>query len=162
MRWRRVRLAVVGPVAVVVSLGAVVLWPTPDRITRESFDRVGMGMARADVEAVLGPPGFHATRAVKPVLNCAALWGPSAAGWQLWEGESVGTRPSDGEADLWQGDTIIAFVYFNAAGLVVAKEFRKVERLPQGPVDRLLFRLQQFERQIRYSVDTRPALNAKE
>src|SRR5271154_6476165 len=122
MRWRRVRLALVGMAAVVVALGVVVLWPTPDRITRENFDRIRTGMTRAEVEAFLGPPGFHATAEVRPILNWAAVWGQPAAGQQFWEGESVGSRPTNTEKDLWQGDTAIVFVYFDPAGVVAAKE----------------------------------------
>jgi hypothetical protein len=49
---------VLAGLAVVVAAGAVVLWPRlPSRITRENFDRLKKGMSRAEVEAILGPPG---------------------------------------------------------------------------------------------------------
>jgi hypothetical protein len=47
---RRKRLAVVG-LAVLVAVGALVLWPRPDRITRENGDRIKDGMSRAEVGA---------------------------------------------------------------------------------------------------------------
>ena len=52
---RRKLIAAVGLVAV----GAFVMWPRMDRITRENFDRISKGMSRAEVEAILGPPGDY-------------------------------------------------------------------------------------------------------
>ena len=38
------------------------LWPRPDRITRENYERIRVGMSSAEVEAILGgPPGDYRT-----------------------------------------------------------------------------------------------------
>jgi hypothetical protein len=44
-----------------VSVGAIVLWPRPHRITRENFHRIRFGMTVAEVESILGPPGDYDT-----------------------------------------------------------------------------------------------------
>jgi hypothetical protein len=57
---RRKLLVVLAGLAVVVAVGAVVLWPRgePDRITQANFDRIHEGMTRAEVETLLGPPNL--------------------------------------------------------------------------------------------------------
>ena len=58
---RRRKLIALAGLAVLVAAGAFVLWPRPDRITRANYDRIRMGMSRAEVEAILGPPGDYTT-----------------------------------------------------------------------------------------------------
>src|SRR6516162_2477131 len=59
---RRTLLVVLVGLAVVVAVGAVVLWPQPpSRITRENYDRIREGMSRAEAQAILGPPGDYTT-----------------------------------------------------------------------------------------------------
>ena len=59
---RRTLLVVLAGLTVVVAAGAVVLWPrTPSRITLENCNRIREGMSRAEVEAILGPPGDYRT-----------------------------------------------------------------------------------------------------
>jgi hypothetical protein len=53
-RWK-LFVALVG-LAMLVA-GAVVLWPPPKLITRESFGSIRTGMTRAEVEAIVGSPG---------------------------------------------------------------------------------------------------------
>jgi hypothetical protein len=61
MRRRTLLVALAG-LPVVVAAGAVVLWPrTPSRITLENCNRIREGMSRAEVEAILGPPGDYRT-----------------------------------------------------------------------------------------------------
>jgi hypothetical protein len=60
LRWL---LALAG-LAVVFAIGAFVLWPRPERITRENFERIHEGMTLADVTALLGPA--HEPRAGYP------------------------------------------------------------------------------------------------
>jgi hypothetical protein len=71
MRRRKLLVALAGP-AVVVAVGAVVLWPAPTlvRVTKEHVDLICVSdsdddedaMTRAGVEAILGPPGDYTTR----------------------------------------------------------------------------------------------------
>src|SRR5262245_57459436 len=60
---RRTLLVVLAGLAVVVAIGVVVLWAraAPERITRENYERIRVGMSRAEVYAVLGPPGDYST-----------------------------------------------------------------------------------------------------
>jgi hypothetical protein len=53
----RVDVVIVG--LFVLRLAALLVWPQPDRITQENFDRIRKGMSRAEVEAILGPPGDY-------------------------------------------------------------------------------------------------------
>jgi hypothetical protein len=49
MRRRTLLLALAG-LAVVVAAGAVQLRPREDRVTRANYERIQIGMSRADVE----------------------------------------------------------------------------------------------------------------
>ena len=41
----------------------VLYWPSqPNRITKENYDRIRLGMSCSEVEAILGPPGDYRTR----------------------------------------------------------------------------------------------------
>jgi hypothetical protein len=63
MRRRKLRWAVAGLAALLLVAGAFVFWPRalpPSRITRENFHRIRVGMSRAEVEAILGPPEDYA------------------------------------------------------------------------------------------------------
>jgi hypothetical protein len=60
MRRRTLLVALAG-LAVMVAAGVGALWPRPSRVTGENFDRIEKGMSRAEIEAVLGPPGDYRT-----------------------------------------------------------------------------------------------------
>ena len=95
MRRRTLLVALAG-LAVVVAAGAVVLWPR-SRITQDDSDRIKIGMTRAEVQAILGPPGDHRTNAPPP------------------RGRSGGsTRPSGTGGDRWVGDEGTLQVLFNS------------------------------------------------
>jgi hypothetical protein len=82
MRRRTLLVALVG-LAVVVAVGALVMWPRANRVTRENYDRIQIGMSRGDVEAILGPPGDYRT-------------GP---------GERGDCEVEDGTVESWMPDT---------------------------------------------------------
>jgi hypothetical protein len=68
-----------GAVAVLVTLAgvaALVLWPRADRVTRANFDRIRVGMSRAEVEAILGPPGDYRTGRTKEESDPRELMWP--------------------------------------------------------------------------------------
>src|SRR5258708_730719 len=59
-RWTLLVVLAVGLIAL-VGVAAFVAWPRPDRVTRENFDRIKVGMSRTEVEAILGPQGDYTT-----------------------------------------------------------------------------------------------------
>jgi hypothetical protein len=75
MRKRKLLVALAG-LAVVMAAAVFVLWPRPDRMTRESFGRIRVGMNRAGVEDIVGPSGDFRTRPVQYSLGEAgSSWG---------------------------------------------------------------------------------------
>jgi hypothetical protein len=113
--------------AVGLALAGAVLalaWPLPSRVTRANFDRIKEGMSRADVEALLGPPGDYTT-APTSFDRMEGVW-----------------RPGSKEAK-WEGDECMVVVDFDASGHAVGKLFSPgAATLDYGPVDRLLWRLE--------------------
>ena len=92
--------------AVVVAVGVVGLWPRADRITRENSNRIREGMCRAEVEAILGPPGDYRT-----ALGETEGVTPQA-GATVWRSDDDGidrnpTWRQGERAGVWLGDTIL-------------------------------------------------------
>jgi hypothetical protein len=115
MRRRTLLVALVA-LAVVVAVGVVALWPRPrpqpsSRITRENFDRIKVGMTRAEVEAILGPEGDHRTRHGETEMLDGSWnpdWthdGPLMATWRDPAG-----GPSVG---VWISDSVFILIYFD-------------------------------------------------
>jgi hypothetical protein len=135
---RRKLIGAVG-LAVLIAVGAFVAWPRPQRITREKFDRIQDGMSRAEVEAILGPPGDYTTGPLEmrdrlgSVVRFDALGGAIPA-----TGGGVFAR--------WAEDSAYAYVIFDAAGRVIARDFGPVRRAEQGPLDSLLWRAKRLWR----------------
>jgi hypothetical protein len=71
VRSRKLRWVVVVGLVVLAGLGAFVLWPRLNRVTRENFARIHPGMTRAEVEAILGP--CHAF-GIRPEGGYARRW----------------------------------------------------------------------------------------
>ena len=112
--------------AVALALTGAVLalaWPRPSHVTQANFDRIKEGMGRADVEALLGPPGDYTTGPTAVVLDGVRF------GWPGCTKES------------WRGDEGIGSVAFGPSGKVEAKKFWPCGRVEIGPLDRLLWRL---------------------
>jgi hypothetical protein len=116
---RRKRLAALAGLAVVVAAWVIVLWPRPVRITKASYDRIREDMSRAEVYAILGPPGDYAT-------------GPQALSWPL------GT---DRLTDRWYGDEYAIGLVLDQNGRVRVKchTTRTVLRLDQTAFENLLW-----------------------
>jgi hypothetical protein len=75
-------------VGLAVLAGALVLWPRPDRITRENFDRIRKGMSRAEVEAILGPPGDYRTILTEGANRVYFKNRPMASYEKVWKGNA--------------------------------------------------------------------------
>jgi hypothetical protein len=132
MRRRKLLVVLAGLVALVaVAAGAFALWPREDRVTRENFDhlqvgmsraevdaiaaenykRIKLGMRRARVEAMLGPPGDYR---MGPTGSRVAL---ELAG--TWLGSQAVTR-----TDTWITDTLeIQVLYGPSDDAVLARAF---------------------------------------
>jgi hypothetical protein len=127
MRRRTLLVALAG-LAVVVAGGAVVLWPRANRVTRENYDRIQIGMSRADVEAVLGPPGLYAS-------------GPLMVGGTVYSDDVATVMGGERMEEVdWTSDNAIVRVFFRLTGQVGDKCFTEASRMNQTPVDNLLWR----------------------
>jgi hypothetical protein len=124
MRRRKLLVALAG-LALVVAAGVVVLWPRPERVTRENWARIQIGMGRAEVEAVLGPDGDFKTRDCTRRHVCATI---------------SDTAIATDEMQQWDTDTARIAVRYSKGG-TVASAMYSVNRLPEtGPVETLLSR----------------------
>jgi hypothetical protein len=120
MRRRTLLVALAG-LAVVVTVGVVALWPRPERITRENYDRIKQGMSRSQVESILGLPGDYRT-------------GPTAYEEVLPEYKPTNRME-------WWTDTLIIIIDFDEAGLAYEYHRLRLGRtVQQSPVDNLLWR----------------------
>jgi outer membrane protein assembly factor BamE (lipoprotein component of BamABCDE complex) len=125
MRRRKLLLVLAG-LAVAVAAGVVVLWPRPERITREDYDRIRPGMTRAEVEAILGPPGDYRNGPTYPDLPRPITLS--------WSGDP------DSPSAYWLGDRGGIYVYRGDPDRVGEASFVEVQRVPQDPLDNLLWR----------------------
>ena len=105
-RWKR--LAILGVVLIAVCVLA--FWPRPQplpitSISRETFHRIKLGMQRAEVLGILGPPGLYCTRETEhdPTV-------PDEDFFTL--------PPPNGGREVWDTDTATVFVGFDQAGAV--------------------------------------------
>jgi len=131
-RWKL--LVALAGLAVLVAAGVVALWPRPERITRENFDRIKVGMSRAEVYAILGPPGDYSSGPVE------------------FDGRQEFLRGIDLDANepvdcgnpalaRWWSDTGSAWVEFDPSDRARPREFtRHLGRLEQSSLDALLWR----------------------
>jgi hypothetical protein len=116
MRRQRLRWAAGAPA--LLALGALVLWPRPDRLTRENFERIKEGMSRAEAEAMLGgPPGYHAD-------------GPVGYPNGYLPADLQGFPPGH-TSETWLGDSGIVEVVFDPHGRVAWRQWSPSERDPE-------------------------------
>ncbi len=130
MRGRKLRWALVA-ILIPAGVGAFVLWPRPDRITRENYDRIREGMSRAEVEAILGPSGDYTTGPVKPRDGARLDMSDTSS--------TLEVRP--GSAAMWVSDAAYIIVFFDDSGRVKLSGFDPCTSEPQGPLDNLLWRI---------------------
>jgi hypothetical protein len=124
---RRRTLLVALAALAVVAAGVVLLWPRPERITRENYDRIRVGMNWAKVYALLGPPGEYLTGdAELSDLSDPLVLAP--------------LRPEAISLEEWFGDRAVIDVYFDGAGNVVSADCLLLEPVDHGPLGNLLWR----------------------
>jgi hypothetical protein len=118
-----------------VALVAVVVWPRPDRITRENFERIKNGMSRVEVEAILGPPEDYSTGPELPVSSRHVTLNRS---FEVIPGSQY---------FRWLNDTASVSVYFDQDAVYSAR-FRVPILLKQTPLDNLLWRAKRQWRKV--------------
>jgi hypothetical protein len=94
-------------------------WPRPDRATEENFDRLQPGMSRAEVEAILGPPGDY--RSGETTTRSKVIW---------FRGDL-----------LWETDDVLIIVGFDESGEMWTRDIWDVHLVkPKVSIDNLLWR----------------------
>jgi hypothetical protein len=132
MRRRKLLGALAG-LAVVVAAGVIVMWPRAERVTRANYDRIQIGMSRAEVEAILGSPGDYTTVDRERT------------------GDREGRRSIGELSDLldslrghrehWDGDLVTIGVRFDEAGNLTNAGCEPYRPINHGPIGNLLWRL---------------------
>jgi hypothetical protein len=89
-KWASVALAV-GLVLLGAFLGLA--WPRPSRVTAANFERIKEGMSRAEVEAILGPPGDYTTGPTFIHFGGLVWVPPPYSSAERWEGDEGLTVP---------------------------------------------------------------------
>jgi hypothetical protein len=117
----------IGLLAVLLVLGGALLpllFPRSSKVTRANFDRIEMGMSRAEVEALFGgPPGDYRTRPV--TISRISTWSTSI---------------SVLHAESWSGDEGDAVIYFDGGG-VRSMQFVEADSVAISPMGLVLWRL---------------------
>jgi hypothetical protein len=141
MRRRKLRWVVAGLAVLLLVTGAFAAWPRPDRITEENAGRITRGMSRAEVYAILGPPGDYRTVLTEDPIFSGTDFGPAVV--EFTSGPQVVVNipriPSNEETLVWNGDGGDISVRVGAGG-VVSKHFMVMEKVAQSPLDNLLWR----------------------
>jgi hypothetical protein len=132
-KWKRL-----GALAalVVLVVGAFVAWPRSDRITRENYDHIRMGMSRAEVEAIPGPSGDYATGPCYKPIGVMNDPGPSVMGEcneDSLQSQSIHGRYS------WETHHAAIYVKIGPNDACV-RTFYPAERMEQPILDNLRWR----------------------
>jgi hypothetical protein len=125
---------------VLLAIGACILWPQPNRITPQNFDRIRVGMSRGEVVAILGPPGDYTTA-------------PSERDWERYRRESVVLDDnwlravddrkllwSESRMETWDSDAASAIVIFDASDRVFVTDYRDNKKEEQTLLENLAWR----------------------
>jgi hypothetical protein len=119
---------------ILAGAGALLLWTRPARITREKADAIREGMTRADVVALLGPPGNYST---------GPLLAPSGKGPYVIDPDTRCTSgPDYGSEDCWVADIGVVEVRFDEDQRVMNSWFSPLDKVQQGSLENLLWRAQ--------------------
>ncbi len=142
MRRRKLRWVLAGLAVLLLAVGGFVLWPQSDRITRENYDRIKIGMTIAEAEAILGPPGDFSSGPLKYTQDSPRGRSNGAAAPRDFQLSSRLSRATESQWEPveWRNDHRIAFVYVGSGELVRYAWFEEVERIDQSSVDNLLWR----------------------
>jgi hypothetical protein len=125
MRRRKLLVALAG--LTVLAAGTIVLWPRPDRITRENYRRIQIAMSLAEVEAILGPEGDYTTAPVGPTLVLDFL-----------SDESPVPVPF---ICTWYGDSAAIRLGFDKQAKILWGQYQGQVAEKQGALENLLWRI---------------------
>jgi hypothetical protein len=137
-KWKLLALAGLAVVAVAASFA---LWPRPDRVTRENYDRVKKGMSRTEVEAILGPPGDYSTGPLTfGSPNSAKCLGMDGRLWA--KGTPVpGSMALRGvDSAEWRTNEKLMVVHFMESEFVAGAVCHEVSRVDQSPFGNFIWR----------------------
>ncbi len=147
MRKRR-RWALSGLAIALVALAAYCLSHGPERITRENYKRIREGMTRAEVEAILGPPGDYRSGLGELLLEGShnSIWAEdeppvpdsildqdSEPNGKAWDSLSIYYR--------WFSDNAEVDLRFDDDGRVAGHSFYHRRRTYQPPLDNYVWRV---------------------
>jgi hypothetical protein len=135
-RWKL--LVVLIGLVILVAVGTLAGWPLEGAITREKYARIRHGMARAEVVALLGPPGDYST-------------GPLMMDGNFGVGENVPPIPIVSLTDVnsfsgslymeWLDDTGNISITLEPDGQVWGKGFTPLTRAKQTRFANLAWRI---------------------
>ncbi len=113
-------------------LVCVMLYGSPDRVTRENGVRVGPDMTVAAVRSVLGPPGDYTTGPVRPDgAPKFATKTPDGPVMLIKEGWRV---------EDWNSDSAIIWVMYDEYGIVKCRMMTPAMKEQQSIFDNLAWR----------------------
>jgi hypothetical protein len=148
-KHKRKLLAAVALALVVMAVLAV--RPRPDRVTVANFDRIKWRMSRAELEAILGPPGDYRTgpsglpkygsyRSGPPPLpaNWGAPVGAQSADWM----EAFASHPEPSPL-FWYADQYKISVTFGPHG-VLSVDIQPLYPREQGRLENLTWRFRRL------------------
>jgi hypothetical protein len=133
---RRTLLVALAGLALVVAAAVVLVLPRPSQVKWENINRIQKGMTRAEVEAILGPPGDYRTRFGQTADGSGEEDGwipdpdeysPAIATWHDGAGENPFGKFA-GEA-TWVGDTVVVLVVIDDTGRVLETDTVERRRL---------------------------------
>jgi hypothetical protein len=115
--------------AVLIGGVAFAWWTRPPRVTWQNCERVKLGMSRAEVEAILGPPGDYRSGETDAV----SVPDPDA----LSLSEATGDAADFSSSERWESDVASLSLFFDASGRVTRKDYTRQHLEDQSPLDNL-------------------------
>jgi hypothetical protein len=123
-------LVVAGMAVVLAVAVAFELWPFPDRVTADNFDRIRVDMTRPDIRLIFGAPGDYRSGPITPE--------PRGVRKKVFdEAEFAADCVSD---DEWVSDNAAIKVFYGRSGTVFAALYFEQERAGEGPLENLSWR----------------------
>jgi hypothetical protein len=125
--------------ALLAGTSLTLLPRAPSRITAENVERIREGMSLAEVDAILGPYGDYTSGPVLPLDDGSCV---DVSGMSYNESVDTPGRRSDGSLSNagWACDSGYAEVFFDRHSRVTDAWFQPYGRMPQTPLENLLWR----------------------